>query len=295
MGELASVGAAVFGNSAESAAKNGSIPPFSAAGEGSGSPSTEITNTSPPAPGTATASVRAAPPPRSEPDCILNTSFLTWAPVYTGPKFNLIHCDFPYGIKFTGGYGQEEDGIKYESTEDGYWALVDCLCTNLSRIASYSSHLVFWFSMNFYAETKRRLESAGLKVQDHPLIWYKSDGQGIVPGRNEYPRRIYETAFLCSLGKRPLVKMFDNTFACPRAQNGIHPSTKPEPMLRYFFSGLIDSTTDMLDPTCGGATALRAAEDVGARSILGLELDSDFYKSALAATNNARLLRKAAL
>jgi hypothetical protein len=24
--------------------------------------------------------------------------FNTWAPAYTGPKFNVIHCDFPYGI-----------------------------------------------------------------------------------------------------------------------------------------------------------------------------------------------------
>ncbi len=228
----------------------------------------------------------ASPPP------ILNLSFLDWVQSYSGPKFNLIHCDFPFGIKFTGGYGQEEDGVKYESKEEDYWELVDALCLNTEKIASYSSHLVFWFSMTFYTETVKRLRAAGWKVHDFPYIWYKSDGQGIIPGRNEYMRRVYETALICSRGKRPLVKMIDNTYAAPRPANSIHPSMKPEPMLRHLFSGLVDATTDVLDPTCGSASALRAAEDVGARSILGLEINAEYHRGALSATLNARTMRK---
>jgi hypothetical protein len=29
---------------------------------------------------------------------IITADFTEWAPTYTGPKFNFIHCDFPYGI-----------------------------------------------------------------------------------------------------------------------------------------------------------------------------------------------------
>ena len=234
------------------------------------------------------------PKPAEPAPVVLNQSFLEWVKTYQGPKFNLIHCDFPFGIKFTGGYGQEEDGIKYEEDEDTYWNLLNCLCQNTEKLASYSSHLVYWFSMTFYTETVKRLRAAGWKVQDHPLIWHKSDGQGIVPGRNEYPRRIYETALLCSRGSRPLVKMIDNVKSAPRSSNAIHPSQKPEPVLRHFFEAVVDSTTDMLDPTCGSGSALRAGEDVGARSVLGLELNPEFAKAANAATVNARLLRKAA-
>ena len=235
--------------------------------------------------------VPTAPPPAP----VLNLSFLDWAKDYNGIKFNLIHCDFPFGIKFTGGMGQEEHGIKYEEDEDTYWNLLECLCSNTDRLASYSSHLIFWFSMSFYTETCQKLRSAGWKVQDHPLIWYKSDGQGIVPGRNEYPRRIYETALLASRGQRPLCKMFDNVKAAPRASGtgAIHPSQKPEPVLRHFFEGVVDNTTDMFDPTCGSGSALRAAEDVGARSVLGLELNPEFAKAANSTTLNARRLRQA--
>jgi ParB/RepB/Spo0J family partition protein len=286
VGELAAAGASAFGSEAAPAA--GPVSEVGEAGRATlGAVGTDGNGIIPPD------NEVVLPPPAPPP--IANTSFLTWAKAYTGPKFNLIHCDFPFGIKFTGGYGQEEDSIKYESTEDDYWTLVDCLCANTDRLASYSSHLVFWFSMSFYTETCRRLRAAGWKVQDHPLVWYKSDGQGIIPGRNEYPRRVYETALLASRGSRPLVKMVDNCYACPRAANAIHPSTKPEPMLRHFFNAVVDSTTDLLDPTCGSGGALRAAEDVGARSVLGLEIDADFAKAANAATLNARAMRRAAL
>ena len=88
--------------------------------------------------------------------------------------------------------------------------------------------------------------------------------------------------------------MIDNVKSAPRSSNAIHPSQKPEPVLRHFFEAVVDSTTDMLDPTCGSGSALRAGEDVGARSVLGLELNPEFAKAANAATVNARLLRKAA-
>lgn len=284
-----SVPVAAVGGAGEAKAASGqgtsqeTSPPTSQTATQSDGTGRSAATTPPPA-------VQAPPPPPPPP--LLNVSFIDWLKDYNGPKFNLIHCDFPFGIKFTGGYGQEEDGTKYESKEEDYWELVDALCANTDRIASYSSHLVFWFSMTFYTETVKRLRAAGWKVHDFPYIWYKSDGQGIIPGRNEYMRRVYETALIASRGQRPLVKMIDNTYAAPRPANSIHPSMKPEPMLRHLFSGLVDSTTDVLDPTCGSASALRAAEDVGARSILGLEINPEYFKGALAATQTARNMRK---
>jgi ParB/RepB/Spo0J family partition protein len=47
---------------------------------------------------------------------ILHDSFLTWGPVYSGPAFNLIHCDFPYGI---GVFGGPQSGVnRHESYDD---------------------------------------------------------------------------------------------------------------------------------------------------------------------------------
>lgn len=228
------------------------------------------------------------------PEPIILADFTKWALEYSGPKFTLLHVDFPYGIsyeKFANSV-DSRSGDRYESEESTYWNLVDALTSNLDRLMSYSAHMMFWFSMTFYEETKRRLTSAGLLVHDHPLIWHKTDNSGIVPGAGgQYPRRIYETALLCSRGSRPLIKASGNAYGCPITSGSIHPSQKPEPMLRHFFGMFIDNTTDVLDPTCGSGTSIRAAEDCGARRVLGLELNPEYYSAALGATMRARTLR----
>jgi DNA modification methylase len=64
-------------------------------------------------------------------------------------------------------------------------------------------------------------------------------------------------------------------------------------MLRHFFSMFVDETTTMLDPTCGSGASLRAAEDLGAKLVVGLELDPNYAKSANQRTLQARILRQA--
>lgn len=223
---------------------------------------------------------------------IILADFISWSANYIGPKFNLIHVDFPYGIKFDGNMGHESDGIVYESSEEIYWKLLNAFIGNFDRFCSYHAHVMFWFDMNFYTETKRMLETTGLFVQPKPLIWHKTDDKGVIPGRGTYPRHVYESAFLCVRARRPLIKHFSDAYGAPTASPAIHPSQKPEPVLRYFFSGLVDETTDILDPTCGSGTSIRAAEDLGARSVLGLELNSEYMNSALAETKRSRIKRQ---
>jgi 23S rRNA G2445 N2-methylase RlmL len=44
-------------------------------------------------------------------------------------------------------------------------------------------------------------------------------------------------------------------------------------MLEYFLSMVVTEYTNLLDPTCGSGTAIRAGAKLGARSALGLELN----------------------
>ena len=240
----------------------------------------------------------AAPKPQ-EP--VLCANFAEWIRTYTGPKFTLIHCDFPYG-NYRGGDSQGAMGALetedfYDNDEGVYWNLLTTLTEGLDKIMSYSAHMLFWFSMNFYTETVKRLRSTGLTVHDHPIVWHKTGGPGglgVVPGTAvTYPRRTYDTALLAVRGQRPLAKPGMNSYAAPTAGNKIHPSQKPEPMLRFFLQMLVDETTTMLDPTCGSGAALRVAEDLGAKSVLGLELDPNYAQSANTKTLQARVLRQA--
>lgn len=223
----------------------------------------------------------AQSPKLKQPEAILNEDFRLWAPAYTGPKFNFIHCDFPYGIgadKFNQGAASAHGG--YDDSEDTYWALVTCLCANLDRIASDSAHIMFWFSMHYYTPTLdffRR--NSDFRIDPFPLVWIKSDNIGILPDPERGPRRIYETALFGSRGDRKIVRPVSNAIASP-SQRDEHMSIKPQPMLEHFFRMFVDGSTVALDPTCGSGGAVRAARSLGAANATGLEINPEFCNRA---------------
>jgi hypothetical protein len=215
------------------------------------------------------------------PEPVINADFIKWINNYSGPKFNLIHCDFPYGTykgdDSTGKYIVNEF---YDNTPDVYWALTNALVQNLDKVMSYSAHMMFWFDMKFYTETRAMFLKAGLDCHPHPLVWHKTNG-GVQPGTaTTHPRRTMDTAFLCVKGSRPLARPGPGSYGAPMPHNKRHPSQKPEPMLREFMKMFVDETTVMLDPTCGSGSSLKAAEDLGARTVFGLELDPDHAKAS---------------
>lgn len=226
-----------------------------------------------------------------QPQSILTADFREWAATYAGPKFNLIHCDFPYGIgahafKNMGAETFRPGAEGYEDSAETYWSLVQTLLANIDRIATESCHLMFWFSMHHYQETLAHLRTA-FDVQPFPLIWVKSDSTGIIPDPARGPRRVYETAFLASRGDRKIVRSVANAFLWPTTVVG-HVSEKPEVMLSHFMRMLVDGSTWMLDPTCGSGSALRAALGLGAEQVFGMDINEEFVRTARVRLTGAR-------
>ena len=218
-------------------------------------------------------------PPSSETP-ILTANFNEWVSTYTGPPFNFIHCDFPYGInadKFAQGSADAFGG--YADTPETYWELVDTLIANKEKLLGSSGHIIFWFSMRFYTETLAKL-SEHFWVDPYPLIWHKSDNKGTLPDPSRGPRRVYEVAFLCSHGDRKIVSAVANTFSGPTIRTAEHMSEKSQDMLAHFFRMVVDENTRMLDPTAGSGSAVRAAHAAGAGSVLGLEMNPEFAENA---------------
>ena len=229
-------------------------------------------------------------PPSAGSGHILNLDFNSWAKTYDGEKFNLIHCDFPYGV----GMHKSEQGSgdaygSYEDTPDVYFSLLRTFMECLDRFTEDSAHLIFWFSMDYYEITRRVLGGdvpsdwgpvgAPWRVNPFPLVWHKSDGSGIIPDANRGPRRTYETAFLASRGDRKIVRAVTNSVASP-IQRGRHMSEKPQAVLQHYFRMLVDEHSAVLDPTCGSGSAIRAAHSAGAGRYLGLELNPEFAAHA---------------
>jgi ParB-like chromosome segregation protein Spo0J len=236
--------------------------------------------------------IPAAAAPVRRRETVLCQSFLDWASAYTGPKFNFIHCDFPYGINmFSGPWSTRSTPITYSDSEDDYYILLETFCQQLDKFASISCHVMFWFSERHKAGTLDMFTrlAPSLKFHLFPLIWLKSDNVGIVADPRRQPRHIYETALLASRGDRNIVKVVGDAYSAPTDRR-LGPSCKPEPMLRHFFNMLVDTSTRMLDPTCGTGSALRAAESLNAELVLGLDIEQESVDVARRELDNARKL-----
>jgi len=212
----------------------------------------------------------------------LNADFLQWFPTYSGKKFNFLHCDFPYGVN-ADKQAQGAAAATYASYADTF-EVYDKLLTGLAEampvIVAESAHMVFWFSMDYYTETKERLEAMGWSVSPFPLIWHKSDNKGMLPDPNRQPRRTYETAFFCTRGDRKLVGPVANSFGHPGGDKSIHMSEKPRIMLHHFFRMLVDEYTVMLDPTAGSGNAVKEVIEMGGEA-LGLEISGEIHETAV--------------
>lgn len=224
-----------------------------------------------------TSELVASPAPRTP---FVNMDFAEWARTTPVGGFNFLHCDFPYGVNAEShkqGAGQAFG--TYNDSADVYFDLLNVLESCMTSIIAESAHMMFWFSMDYYEVTRERLTAMGWRVNPFPLIWHKSDNSGILPDPRRGPRRIYETAFLCSRGDRPVVQPVSNLFSAPNLKT-IHMSEKNPEMLRHFFRMFVDNSTLMLDPTMGSGNAVVVAESMGASFSLGLERDEEFYTRA---------------
>jgi len=211
---------------------------------------------------------------------LLNESFIEWQKTYSGNKFNFIHCDFPYGIqadKHDEGAASSFGG--YADGPEVYYNLLSALSASMENVVAESAHLMFWFSMDYYNETLEILTQMGWTVSPFPLIWHKSDNMGILPDPSRGPRRIYETCFIGSRGDRKIIRAVSNAVSAPTTKI-IHMSEKPVPMLSKFMEMFVDKYSIVLDPTCGSATAVKAAEAKGAAEVLGLEINKEFFTLA---------------
>jgi len=83
--------------------------------------------------------------PRAASKDIACADFVEWAQQYDGPKFNLIHCDFPYGIDHQKSkQGSAIEHGAYDDSPETFWRLLNCLMERRSKLMSPNCHIVFW-------------------------------------------------------------------------------------------------------------------------------------------------------
>lgn len=225
------------------------------------------------------------PEPKQKPVPYLLADFREWAKQpYTGQKLNFLHCDFPYGINYDKHNGGATGLLgKYADTPELYLECLRALKTIMADRVADSAHLMFWLSARheIVHQSRLALEDMGWKINPVPLIWHRSDNSGILPDPQRGPRQVYEVCLFGSRGDRKIVQAVSNLYAHPKTKE-VHASEKPIAMLQHFFRMFVDESTVMLDPTMGSGNSVLAAEEAGAKSVLGLEALPEIYENACA-------------
>lgn len=211
---------------------------------------------------------------------ILNEDFSKWATQIQDRPFNLIHCDFPYGVNAGDKAGQSGAGVYglYDDKPEVYFDLISTFLKHQDNFIAPSAHMIFWYSLDFHHETVELFQAKGWRVNSFPLIWGKGN-TGILPDANRGPRRVYETALFMTRGDRKIVRAVGNLVEA-QVSKEFHTSEKPTKMLEHFMRMLVDETSRVLDPTCGSGNAIAVAEQLGADFSLGLELSPEYASRA---------------
>lgn len=220
-------------------------------------------------------SQQKADAPEVQHSVIHNLDFNLWAETYSGPKFDVIHCDFPYGKNYTGSNTRKSTETclpTYADSEDIFFQLLDTFLLTHNNYMQPKAHCIFWFDMQYYTAICTAIEASAWRlVQPFPLIWAKGYS-GVASDPTRRPRHTYETALLLALGDRKLVKLEKDNIECA-LEDKLHINQKPQVMLKHFLSLVVDEHTHVLDPTCGSGSSLVAARSLGAAKLLGLEID----------------------
>ena len=210
------------------------------------------------------------------------TSFSDWAAAYTGPPFSVLHLDPPYGIGFVNtGIFRKANALDdfYDDRESDLDEFFDVLADNWRKLVAPSAHIIYWYSNALYTENRTRWEtffqnrSIPARLNPTPLVWHKSNNRGMMSVPERDPRNVYETAFLITVGDQKLARAMGTNVVSEPADPSLHPSAKPLAVVRTWLAGVVDVTSRVLDPTCGHGSALTAALELGAREVVGVELD----------------------
>lgn len=210
-------------------------------------------------------------------DLVINADFLDWARDYVGPKFDVLHIDFPWGKDYSGPRtrrtGNATINPQYADDPDIYFGLVEGLLQVQDNIAFPAAHCLMWFDMRYYPWTIEQFIKAGWKlVSDFPYIWTKGYS-GIASDVKRRPRHCYEACLMFSRGDRKICKLDKDHFEAAIDEK-LHMNQKPIAMLKHLLGIFCDEHTALLDPTCGSGSALAAARMLGVPRVLGIELDS---------------------
>ncbi len=207
-------------------------------------------------------------------------------------QFDLILTDPPYGIgaASSGHRSRTVHHHNYEDTPENAKAAIECILTEGWRVCKTRANLFMFNDINNWDYFKIRAKQMGWAVWPWPVIWQKSEHEGLTGGWGSQGFiRTYESIFFATKGGRGLIRpeldvLTENRVS--RAQR-VHGAEKPTNLLELILALTTLPGDHVLDPCAGSGSTLVAAKRLKRHS-LGIELDKNIADEAFVRVNETQ-------
>jgi DNA modification methylase/ParB-like chromosome segregation protein Spo0J len=199
-------------------------------------------------------------------------------------QFDLLLADPPYGIDAgAGGFrSRTVHHHNYVDTEASAREIAQCILTEGFRLAKRRANLFLFTDIKHWDWLQRVSAQIGWTPFRRPLIWGKSDSEGLAPWGAQGPRITTEFIFFATKGEKGLLASpidYLRVNRVPRRER-IHAAEKPVELLRRLIECSTLPGDRLLDPCCGSGSSLVAAKESG-RIGLGIERDDTYFNTAM--------------
>jgi site-specific DNA-methyltransferase (adenine-specific) len=199
--------------------------------------------------------------------------------------YDLVVADPPYGIDASSGGFRARTVLhhNYEDTAQSARDMAQVILTEGFRLTKNRANLLIFCDIDLFPWLKTAAANMGWTPFRRPLIWQKSESEGLAPWGSQGPRITTEFIFFATKGQKGMTASPIDVFNIRRVPRNerIHAAEKPVELLKK----LIEATTlpgdSVLDPCCGSGSTLVACKELSRRAF-GIEKDPDYYTTAVA-------------
>lgn len=198
---------------------------------------------------------------------------------------DLILTDPPYGIE-AGASGFRSRALhhhNYEDDPDLFRNISRLILTEGFRITKPRANIFIFHHIREWHWLDNLASNMGWATFPVPLIWSKSDSEGIRPWGSQGPARTYDAILFATKGQKGLSAPIIDVLRFNRVSrtDRLHAAEKPLDVLKRLIEVSTLPNDLVLDPCAGSGSTLRAAKELGRRAI-GIEQDENYHATAMA-------------
>lgn len=198
---------------------------------------------------------------------------------------DLILTDPPYGIEAgSGGFrSRSAQHHNYDDDPDLFRKLSRIILLEGFRVCKQRANLFIFHHIREWNWLDNAASNMGWSTFPVPLIWSKSDSEGIRPWGSQGPARTYDAILFATKGQRGMSAPIIDVLRFNRVSRveRLHAAEKPTDLLRRLIEVTTLPNDLVLDPCCGSGSTVVAAKELSRRAI-GIEKDEAYYSTAMA-------------